>query len=101
MWAQLKAVDSKDYDGKDKVRDSWNQKVFATILPYIETMTPEAILKDDNMINYLEQWIEVPSYWEKVNNKFISAGYDASTGEYKLDKNKAFIESYLKKILED
>jgi len=101
MYAQLKAVDSKDYDKKDQVRDSWNQKVIATIAPYIEDMTAEAVLKDDNMINYLEQWIQVPSYWEKVNNKFISAGYDPTTGEYKLDKNKAFIESYLKKILED
>lgn len=101
MYAQLKAIDSKDYDKKDQVRDSWNQKVIGVIAPYIEDMTAEAVLKDDNMINYLEQWIQVPSYWEKVNNKFISAGYDPTTGEYKLDKNKAFIESYLKKILED
>ena len=101
MWAQLKAVDSKDYDKKDDIRDSWNQKVIATIAPYIETMSAEAILKDENMIKYLEQWIEVPSYWEKVNNKFISSGYNASTGEYKLDKNMAFIESYLRKVLED
>lgn len=99
MWAQLKAVDSKDYDGKDKIRDSWNEKVLGTIMPYIQTMTPEAVLKDENMINYLEQWIEVPSYWEKVNNRYISSGYDEKTGTYKVDKNRAFIESYLKKIL--
>lgn len=101
MWAELKAVDSKDYDRKDNIRDAWNQKVIATIAPYIENMTAEAVLKDDNMIKYLENWIEVPSYWEKVNNKYVSSGYDASTGEYKLDKNMAFIESYLKKVLED
>lgn len=98
MWAELKAADS--YDKKDDIRDAWNQKVIAAIYPYVQEMSADAIIGNDEIVKYLENYIEVPSYWEKVKNRYVSSGYDSKTGTYKLNKNMGFIESYLRKVFE-
>lgn len=98
MWAKVKAA--KGYDAKDKIREEWNEKILGGIMPYIADLSTEQILNNDDVINYLEGYIQVPSWYEKVNNRYVSSGYDAKTGTYKLDKNKAFIESYLRTVLE-
>lgn len=98
MWAKVKAA--KGYDAKDKIREEWNEKILGGIMPYIADLSTDQILNNDDVINYLEGYIQVPSWYEKVNNRYVSSGYDAKTGTYKLDKNKAFIESYLRTVLE-
>lgn len=98
MWARVKAA--KGYDAKDKIREEWNEKILGGIMPYVADLSTDQILGNDDVINYLEGYIQVPSWYEKVNNRYVSSGYDAKTGTYKLDKNKAFIESYLRTVLE-
>ena len=98
IWAKVKAA--KDYNSKDKIREEWNERILAGIMPYIADLPTDQVLNNDAVVNYLEGYIMVPSWYEKVKNRFVSSGYDAETGTYKLDKNKAFVESYLRKVLE-
>lgn len=98
MWARVKAA--KGYDAKDKIREEWNEKILGGIMPYVADLSTDQILGNDDVVNYLEGYIQVPSWYEKVNNRYVSSGYDAKTGTYKLDKNKAFVESYLRTVLE-
>ena len=98
MWARVKAA--KGNNAKDAIREEWNEKILGGIMPYIADLTTEQILDNDAVVNYLEGYIQVPSWYEKVNNRYVSSGYDAKTGTYKLDKNKAFVESYLRTVLE-
>lgn len=98
MWAKVKAA--KSYDAKDKIREEWNEKILGGIMPYVADLSTDQILNNDAVIHYLEGYIQVPNWYEKVNNRYVSSGYDAKTGTYKLDKNKAFVESYLRTVLE-
>lgn len=91
---------AKSYDAKDKIREEWNEKILAGIMPYIADLPTDQVLNNDGVVNYLKKYVLVPSWYEKVNNRYVSSGYDAKTGTYKLDKNAAFIESYLRTVLE-
>jgi hypothetical protein len=99
MWAEVKAA--KGNTAKDKIRESWNERILGGIMPYIADLSADQVLDNDDVIHYLEGYIQVPNWYEKVNNRYVSSGYDKKTGTYKLDKNKAFVESYLRMVLEE
>lgn len=100
MQKQVNAIYDKDklsqadYNKIDAIHMEWNNRVLSTVAPYIESVSAEAIVNDDDIVKYLEDYIYVPSEWEKVNNRYISSGGG------KIDKNAAFIKSYLRKVLE-
>lgn len=99
MWAEVKTA--KGNTAKDKIRENWNERILGGIMPYIADLSTDQVLDNDDVINYLQGYIQVPSWYEKVNNRYVSSGYDKKTGTYKLDKNKAFVESYLRMVLEE
>lgn len=85
------AMDKKDYDKANDVVMAYNNKVLTAIDPYIRKYGPEAFINNDSIMNYLANWIIVPSDWETDNrNRWISAK--------KLNKQDGFIKSYLKYI---
>lgn len=99
MYAQTDAIYNKkkltnaDYNAIDAIKMAYNNKVLATIIPYLEKVSPEAITNNEQVMDTLENLIQVPSAYEKVNNRFVSSGGG------KLNKQQGFVRSYIKAIL--
>jgi hypothetical protein len=72
---------------------AYNNKVLASLVPYIEKVSPEAITNNEQIMDILENLIQVPSAYEKVNNRFVSSGGN------KLNKQQGFVRSYIKAII--
>lgn len=85
-------LSKSDYKDIDRIRLDWNAKVIAAIDPYIQRVGVNLVLKDDNAINLLKNYILVPSEYEKVKGRYVSSGNGV------FDKQSGFIESYLKEI---
>ena len=99
MYAQTDAIYNKkkltnaDYNAIDAIKMAYNNKVLATLIPYLEKVSPEAITNNEQVMDTLENLIQVPSAYEKVNNRFVSSGGG------KLNKQQGFVRSYIKAIL--
>lgn len=99
MYNQTDAIYNKgkltnaDYNAIDAIKMAYNNKVIATLTPYLEKVSPEAITNNEQVMDVLENLIQVPSAYEKVNNRFVSSGGG------KLNKQQGFVRSYIKAIL--
>lgn len=98
-WNKYNKLKSNDYDGKDKLSKEWNNKVWNAIAPALANMTVDEATNNADLINYLEKYIRVPSEYQKVKGRYVSSGYDAETGTTQLDKNAAFIKSYVREMM--
>ena len=98
MRNQINAIYNKskltnsDYNKIDAIRMEFNNRVLTTLMPYIEKVSPEAILNDDTIMDTLEDLIQVPSAYERVNGRYVSSGGG------KLNKQQGFVRSYIKAI---
>ena len=79
---------SKDYDALNELYAEWDVKVVKTIAPVIDQYGEE-VLNASKVIDYLDDFIRVPSEYE-VNNR----GYYFSAS--RLNKQRGFAQSYTK-----
>lgn len=99
MYKQTNAIYNKgklsksDYNAIDAIKMAYNNKVIASLVPYLEKVSPEAITNNEQIMDVLENLIQVPSAYEKVNNRFVSSGGN------KLNKQQGFVRSYIKAII--
>lgn len=99
MYNQTNAIYNKkkltnaDYNQIDAIKMAFNNKALATLVPYLEKVTPEAITNNEQVMDILENIIQVPSSYEKVNNRNVSSGGG------KLNKQQGFVRSYIKAVL--
>lgn len=86
------AMDKKDYTTANKLAADWDIKVIKEIAPIIDEYTVGELLKKSTVIDYLDNYIRVPS-----TKDGMGAGryYSSKTG---LNKNKGFAGSYIQKI---
>lgn len=99
MYNQTNAIYNKkkltnaDYNQIDAIKMAYNNKALAALVPYLERVTPEAITNNEQVMDILENIIQVPSSYEKVNNRYVSSGGG------KLNKQQGFVRSYIKAVL--
>lgn len=99
MYNQTNAIYNKkkltnaDYNQIDAIKMAYNNKALAALVPYLEKVTPEAITNNEQVMDILENIIQVPSSYEKVNNRNVSSGGG------KLNKQQGFVRSYIKAVL--
>lgn len=99
MYNQTNAIYNKkkltnaDYNQIDAIKMAYNNKALAALVPYLEKVTPEAITNNEQVMDILENIIQVPSSYEKVNNRYVSSGGG------KLNKQQGFVRSYIKAVL--
>lgn len=85
------AFKAKDYDKADEIVMNYNSEVVEALKPMMSIYDPAEVIDSDAVIDYLNDWIIVPSDWETDNrNRWISAS--------KLNKQDGFIKSYLKYV---
>lgn len=99
--SQISAIyDSKnklsdaDYDKIDAIRIEHNSKVLKALLPYVQQYGVDAVTSSDDVNDYIEDIILVPSEWMvDKKGKYISSP--------NLDKNTGYAKSYFKAILKE
>lgn len=80
-----------DYDAINAIKINWNAEVMQAIEPYIERMTPESAINNDEVIQYLKKIIYVPDDIKidrrgyHVTNKSLAGG----------NANEAYIKKFL------
>lgn len=100
MMNKVNAIYSKgklsddDYDAIDAIYVDWNAEVMSVLAPYIEEMTPEAAVNNNQVLDYLDGLIEVPGDFKKdkygryVTNSKLGNG----------SATQAYIKNYIKYI---
>ena len=86
-------LSSSDYNKIDAIKMEFNNRVWATLAPYLEKVSPDAILNNEKVMDTLENLIQVPSAYEKVKGRYVSSGGG------KLNKQQGFVRSYIKAVL--
>ena len=102
MKAQRNAIYDKkklttaDYNAINAIEVNWNADVMKTLAPYVESMTPEAAINNQDVIKYLSDLIVVPSSYKKDR-------YGRYVTDKKLGKGSssdAYVENYIKQIFQ-
>lgn len=90
-----KKLSSSDYNKIDELKMAFNNEVVSAIAPYLNRMTSDAIVNDENIMDILENYIQVPSAYEKIKNRYVSSGGG------KLNKQQGFVRSYIKALYKE
>lgn len=88
-------LSSSDYNKIDELKMAFNNEVVSAIAPYLNRMTSDAIVNDENIMDILENYIQVPSAYEKIKNRYVSSGNG------KLNKQQGFVRSYIKALYKE
>lgn len=84
-------LSQSDYNAINAIKINWNSEVMQAIAPYIERVSPESAINDDEVIQYLKQFIYVPDDIKvdkrgyHVTNKSLAGG----------SANEAYIKKFL------
>lgn len=87
-------LSNADYDAIDELYVNWNAEVMDALAPYIEEMTPEAAINNNQVLDYLDGLIEVPGDFKKdkygryVTNSKLGNG----------SATQAYIRNYIKYV---
>lgn len=82
---------AKKYDERTELRKEWDKKVMNTIIEYVGVDGLGKILNSSEAIDYLDNYIKVPSDYETNNKgKYFSAS--------RLNKERGFAQSYIKTL---
>ena len=87
-------LSNADYDAIDDLYVSWNAEVMQTLAPYIEEMTPEAAINNNQVLDYLDGLIEVPGDFKKDKNGKYVTNKKLGNGS----ATQAYIRNYIKYI---
>lgn len=88
--AREAARKAQDWDKYDEIAYEYDKKLIERIAPYITRNGTSDVLTNSTALDYLEDWIMVPSEWQtNKKGKYVSLGHNAS-------KEKAFARPYLK-----
>ena len=93
IYSKGKLSDS-DYDAIDEIYVRWNAEVMSALAPYIEEMTPEAAINNNQVIDYLDGLIEVPGSFKKDKNGKYVTNTKLGNGS----ATQAYIRNYIKYI---
>ena len=83
-----------DYANITALELEWNARVMEAIAPYVERMTPEGAINNDEVLEYLSDYILVPSEFKK--DKY--GKYVTNTKLKGNDSNAAYIKNYIRSI---
>lgn len=84
------AANSGNWDAYDQIALEWDRTLLNRISDYITRNSAEHVLTNSTAIDYLENWIMVPSDWMTTKKgKYVSLAHNAS-------KEAAFKRPYLK-----
>lgn len=91
--ARSKAYDVKNYDLADKIAYEYDYKILSALFPYLLKNGIAETLNRSAVINYLQEWIMVPSSEMRTSKgKYVpNLGVDAQ-------KEKAFVKQFVKKM---
>lgn len=85
-------LSNSDYANIDAIAINWNAKVASALADYVSAYSPEAVINNTDVRNYLYPLIEVPTSWEKNNkNKGVSLGDRGN-------KKAAYYDSWIKSM---
>lgn len=90
---RTRAYAVKDYDLADKITYEYDYLVLMSIYPILEEVGLEDALNSDAVIDYLQQWVLVPSEEQKDSK----GRYVPNLGENS-QKRKAFTKQFIKKV---
>ena len=92
--ARSKLYDEQRWDERDKLAYQYDYKILQAIYPYLLEHGVAETLNNETVIDYLEDWIIVPSEEQKTaKGKYVpNLGKDAQ-------KEKAFKKQFIKKML--
>lgn len=88
------SLTQSDYAKITAIELEWNARVMEAVAPYVERMTPEGAINNDEVLEYLSEYILVPSDFKKdkygkyVTNKKLNGG----------DATKAYVANYIRSI---
>ena len=86
------AMDRKDYTTANKLAADWDVEVVKAIMPIIDEYTVGELLKKSTVIDYLDNYIKVPSTTDAMGK---GKYYSSKTG---LNKQRGYAGSYIQKI---
>lgn len=86
------AMNKRDYTTANNLAADWDVEVIKEIMPIIDSYTVGELLKKSSVIDYLDNYIKVPSTDDGMGR---GKYYSSKTG---LSKNKGFAQSYIQKI---
>lgn len=99
---QIDAIYSKgkltqnDYNAINAIELEWNARIMQAIAPYIERVSPESAINDEEVIEYLEDFIYVPSEFKKDKRGYYVTNKSLGQGS----ANDAYIKNYIRNIFE-
>lgn len=86
------AMNKRDYNTANDLAAKWDAEVIKEIMPIIDNYTVGELLKKTSVIDYLDNYIKVPSTEDGMGR---GKYYSSKTG---LNKNRGFAQSYIQKI---
>lgn len=85
-----KAADAGDWDLYNRITLAYDRELLGRISDYISRNGAGRVLTNTTALDYLEDWIGVPTNWmTNKKGKYVSLGHDAS-------KERAYARPYLK-----
>lgn len=85
-----------DYSNINALELEWNARVMSAIAPYVERVSPESAINDEEVMEYLDNLILLPSEFKKdKNGRYVT---DKKLGEG--SSKDAYIKNYIRKIFE-
>ena len=92
IWGNKSKLSNSDYDQLDALYINWNSRVASAIRPYLERMTPEEVLSNDAVMEYLRDLFFAPGdYAVNDSGRHPSLGSRGNTKD-------AYIVSYIKSL---
>lgn len=85
-----------DYSNITALELEWNARVMTALAPYIERVTPEAAINDEEVMEYLDDLILIPSEFKKDKRGYYVTDKSLAGGS----ANDAYIKSYIRSIFE-
>lgn len=89
-----KKLSSSDYDQIDAIYVNWNAEVMSAIAPYVERMTPEAAINNQEVLDYLDGLMEVPGDYKKDKYGRYVTNTKLGNGSAK----DAYIKNYIRNV---
>lgn len=72
----------------------WNARVMSALTPYIERVTPESAVNDEEVLEYLDDLILIPSEFKKDKRGYTVTNKSLGSGS----ANDAYIKNYIRYI---
>ena len=85
-----------DYSNITALELEWNARVMTTLAPYFERVTPESAINDEEVMEYLDDLILIPSEFKKDKRGYYVTNKSLGSG----NATDAYIKNYIRSIFQ-